>query len=179
MVTEAKKNKVDELHKEFNEAKVALFANFSGITVEEVTGLRNGLRPSDARLKVIKNTLARRAIEGTPLADAKDYLSGPVTVALGYGDDIGAPAKALLDFSKKNEGKLTILGGVVEGSLVDASGVKALADLPPKPVVQSMLLGLMQAPAKNFMGLMQNSARQMLYLLNGLAEKKKEEGGGA
>lgn len=177
MVTEAKKKKIEELREEFSEAKIALFANFSGITVEEVSLLRKDLRASDTRLKVIKNTLARLAAENTPVEGAKYLFKGPVAVALGFGDEIGAPAKALVEFSKKNKDKLTILGGVVEGSLVDADGVKALADLPPKPVVQAMLLGLMQAPVKNLMGLMQNSARQMLYVLSALAEKKKEEGG--
>lgn len=176
MTTEAKKEAVQELQDDFNGATVALFANFSGVTVEEVTSLRKELRSCDTKLKVVKNTLARRALAGTGAEAASEFLSGPVTVAFGYGQDIGAPAKALTEFAKENKEKLTVLGAVVEGSVVDAGGVNALADLPPKPVVQAMLLGLMQAPARNLMGLMQNSARQMLYLLNALAEKKKEEG---
>jgi len=177
MVTEAKKKEVEELHNSFGRAKSAVFARFSGVTVDQMTALRRDLRSSEARLKVVKNTLARLAADQTPFEEAKPLFQGPVSVAFGFGEDISAPAKALLDFAKQNEG-LEILGGLVEGSVLDASGVKELADMPPKPVVQSMLLGLWQAPARGFLGVMEGSARKFLYALGAIAEKKKEEGQG-
>jgi large subunit ribosomal protein L10 len=176
MATEAKERMVESLREDFGAAKVAVFANFSKVTVEEVSKLRADMRASDTKLRVLKNTLARRAAAGTDVEVAIGLLKGPITVALGFGDDISAPAKMMINFSKEKKDKLTILGGVVEGSLVDAEGVKGLADMPPKPVVQAMLLGLMQAPARNFLSLMQNSARSLLNVLNNYAEKKKDEG---
>ncbi|MBI5815622.1 MAG: 50S ribosomal protein L10 [Nitrospinae bacterium] len=178
MVTEAKKTEVEELHKAFDEAKVALLANFSGVTVEDVDVLRRKLRGANTRLKVVKNTLARIAVKGTGCESAGGLFKGPVTVALGYGDDISATAKVFLDFAKGKEENLKILGGVVDGSFVGPDVVKKLASLPPKPVVQAMFLGLLQAPARNFLGVMEGAARKFLYAVNAIAEKKKEQGQG-
>lgn len=177
MVTEAKKQEVEVLKEAFNGAKCAVFANCTGIEVNDITALRNGLRGSDAKFKVLKNTLARIAAKGTQFEVAEDIFSGPVSVAFGFGEDISAPAKAIVDFAKENK-KLEILGGLVEGSLLDPDGVKKLASMPPKPVVQAMFLGLMQAPARNFMGVLEGSARKFMYALNAIAEKKKTEGEG-
>ncbi len=175
MVVVAKIDEVKRLNESFSTAKVAVFANFSGVTVEQVDLLRKDLREASASLKVVKNTLARIAIDETSMESAKSLLKGPVVVVLGYGEEIGPPAKIILEFAKTNNKSLNILGGVVEGSFIDAAGVKQLGDLPSKPVVQAMLLGLLQAPARNVMGLMTNSARKFLYLLNALAEKKTDE----
>lgn len=174
MVTEAKKKEVEALRERFNEANLAVLTSITGVKVNDVTTLRRDLRASNTSLKVVKNTLAKIAAEGTPLEDASSQFQGPVSIAFSFGDDPSAPAKALLDFAKDNEG-LKVLGAVIEGSMLDASEVKKLADLPPKPVVQSMLLGLMQTPARNFLGVMEGAARKMLYALNAIAEKKKEE----
>lgn len=178
MVTEAKKTEVERLRDSFTSAKVAVIANFKGVTVEKVTALRKDLRGADARLKVVKNTLARIAADDTPFADAAGMFHGPVSVTFGFGEDLSAPARKLLEFARENEG-LTILGGIIDGAALSPEDVKRLADTPPRPVLQAMLLGLMQAPARNFMGVMEGAARKFLYALGAIAEKKKEEGGGA
>ncbi len=175
MVTEAKQEEVAALKSSFNEANVAIFTSFSGMTVENSTALRKNLRASGAKLKVVKNTLAKIAAKGTPFEAAQDVFSGPVSVAFGFGDDVGAPAKVISDFARKDE-KLKILGGFIDGSILDDAGVKKLASTPPKPVVQAMFLGLMQAPVRNFLGVMEGTARKFLYALHAIAEKKKEGG---
>jgi large subunit ribosomal protein L10 len=176
MVTEAKTAEVEKLKEDFTRARVALVAKFSGVTVEDVDLLRKDLRSVDTKLKVVKNTLARRAVVGTQCEGARDLFRGPVAVAFGYSDDIGASAKKFLDFAKAKPENVTALGGIVEGAFVDASGVKALADLPPKPVAQAMLLGLFQAPARNMLGVLEGTARKFIYALQAYAEKKKGEG---
>lgn len=176
MVTEIKKTAVEELRETFSGAKVAVFASMQGVTVEQVTNLRKNLRASDAKLKVVKNTLAKIAVEETSFKGAKPIFKGPVTVALGYGDDISAPAKTMLEFTKEKKGDIKILGAVLEGAMIDAAGVKALADMPPKPVVQAMLLGVLQAPARNLLGVLEGAGRKFLYALNAIADKKKETG---
>lgn len=175
MVKEANVQEVERLRESFDGASSAMFADFRGLKAEEITELRKELRVSNSRMKVVKNTLARLAVKDTPWEAANDIFSGPVSVMFSYGEDIGAPAKALVKFAKDHE-NLKILGGVVEGSLLDTDGVKRLADIPPKPVVQSMLLGVLQAPAKNLLGAFEGVGRKFLYALNAIAEKKKEQG---
>ncbi len=177
MVTQANIDEVSRLKEDFTKATSAVFANFSGVNAVDMTLLRKELRDSDTRLKVVKNTLAKIAAEGTDFQAATDFFEGPVSVALGFGEDISAPAKTLLEFAKKNK-DLDIIGGLVDGSLMDKAGVKSLADMPPKPVVQSMLLNVLQAPARNFVGVLEGSARKFMYVLSAIAEKRKEENRG-
>ncbi len=171
MVTEEKKQTVESLHMSFNNATSAVFVSLAGVTVEGLTTLRKDLRGVDTKLKVVKNTLARRAVEKTSYEVAQHIFKGPVSVALSFSDDITSPAKAIIDFGKDNS-NLKILGAVVEGAILDVKAVQMLAMTPPKPVVQAMFLGLMQAPARNFMGVMEGAARKLLYVLNAISEKK-------
>lgn len=174
MPTAAKTQEIDKLRASFTDAKVAVVANFTGLTAEEVTALRRDLRAKGAKVKVVKNTLAKIAAEGTGMEGAKDSFVGPVMVTFGYDEDIAAPAKAFLDFAKGSKERVTVVAGMVEGTAVDAKGVQALADLPPKPVVQAMFLGLLQAPARQFLGLMTNVPRSLMYVLNDYANKKEQ-----
>ncbi len=173
MATEAKKQEVSRLKEYFMESNCAVFCDYLGLTAEEMTALRRELRKSNARFRVVKNTLARMAVRKTPFEKAETLFSGPVSIAFSSGEDISAPARALIDFAKRNE-KLEILGGVLEGEMLDPAGIKKLAGTPPKPVVQSMLLGTLQAPARNFLGALEGVARKFLYVLNAYADKKKE-----
>lgn len=173
MVTEAKQEEVVKLRKYFMESKTAVFADYRGIAAEDMTALRKQLREADAHLQVVKNTLARLAAKDTPFENAESLFNGPLSVAFGAGEDPSAPAKALVEFAKRNE-NLKITGGVLEGSVLDEAQVKALALTPPKPVVQAMLLGVLQAPARNFMGVLEGAARKFLYVLTAYSEKKKE-----
>jgi len=176
MVTEAKTKEVEKLKEDFSRAKVTLIAKFSGVTVEDVDILRRELRGVNTKLRIVKNTLAKIAVQGTQCEATKDLFSGPVAVAFGYSDDIGASAKKFFDFAKGKPKNVTALGGVVEGSFVNAQSVKKLADLPPKPVAQAMFLGLLQAPARNLLGVLEGVARKFMYALNAIAEKRKGEG---
>lgn len=172
MVTEAKKEAVSRLRDYFTESNCAVFADYRGVSAEDMTELRKELRNSNANLKVIKNTLARIAAKDTPFENAESLFAGPVSVVFSSGEDVSAPAKTLIDFAKQNE-NIEILGGVLEGALLDSAGVKKLASTPPRQVVQSMLLGTFQAPARNFMGVLEGAARKFLYVLNAYAEKNK------
>jgi large subunit ribosomal protein L10 len=176
MPTAIKAQEIDNLRESFGSAKVTILTSVTGLTVEEVTKLRKDLRATGARAKVVKNTLARIASEGTDVEKVKENFVGPIMVTMGFDEDIAAPAKTLLDFAKGTKDRMKVVAGVLEGSAVDAAGVRALADLPPKPVVQAMLLGLFQAPARNFLSLMVNVPRSVMNVMTNYA-KKKEEGG--
>lgn len=128
MNKEEKKEAIDELHAKFVRAKTAVITGYSGINVEQITELRAKLRAAKVEYRVVKNTLARKASEGTGLEPLKDYFIGPVGIALGY-DDVVAPAKVLFDFSKTQE-KLQLKVGVLDGKLLKQADIKALASLP-------------------------------------------------
>ncbi len=118
-------------------------AEYRGLTVAHLDSLRRQARDKGVYLHVLKNSLARRAVAGTPFEVAKDTMFGPLIY--GFSEDAVAAAKVLADFSKTND-KLVVMGGAYAGKALDANGVKALAAIPTKEVLLSQLLGLMQSP---------------------------------
>jgi len=136
---------IKELNEKFARARTAIVAEFSRLNVETVTRLRKKFREGGVDYKVLKNTLARRAAEGTPVAVVSGDFKGPVAIAIGY-DDAVAPAKILSEFIKDLE-VIRIRSAVVEGRRTDAAGVAALAKLPGLRELRAKLLGLLQQPA--------------------------------
>jgi large subunit ribosomal protein L10 len=136
-------------------------AEYRGLTVENLNALRRQARERGVYLHVVKNTLARRAVAGTPFEVAQGAMVGPLIY--GFSEDAVAAAKVLADFAKTND-KLIVKGGAYAGKALDANGVKALASIPSKEVLLSQLLGLMQSPVS-----------RMARVLAALAEQR---GGG-
>ena len=118
-------------------------AEYRGLTVEQLNKLRVDARSKGVYLHVLKNTLARRAVAGTPFEVASESMVGPLIY--GFSEDAVAAAKVISDFAKGND-KLVIKAGAYAGKALDADGVKALASIPTKEVLLSQLLGLMQSP---------------------------------
>jgi large subunit ribosomal protein L10 len=118
-------------------------AEYRGLTVANLDTLRRQARDKGVYLHVLKNTLARRAVTGTPFEVAAESMVGPLIY--GFSEDAVAAAKVLADFAKTND-KLIVKGGAYAGKALDAEGVKALASIPTKEVLLSQLLGLMQSP---------------------------------
>jgi large subunit ribosomal protein L10 len=135
-------------------------AEYRGLTVAHLDTLRRQARDKGVYLHVLKNTLARRAVAGTPFEVARDTMVGPLIY--GFSDDAVAAAKVLADFAKGND-KLVIKGGAYAGKALDADGVKTLAAVPSKEVLLSQLLGLMQSPVS-----------RLARVLAAVAEKKAE-----
>ena len=135
-------------------------AEYRGLTVADLDKLRKTAREQGVYLHVLKNTLARRAVNGTPFEVASEHMAGPLIY--GFSEDAVAAAKVIADFAKTND-KLVIKAGAFGGKALDANGVKALASIPSKEVLLSQLLGLMQSPVSRF-------AR----VLGALAEKRTE-----
>ncbi|OMF23759.1 50S ribosomal protein L10 [Paenibacillus sp. FSL H8-0548] len=123
-------------------------ADYRGLNVAQVTELRKQLREAGIEFQVLKNSLVRRATEGTDYVELNNILTGPTAIAFGTEDAI-APAKILNDFAKKNEA-LKLKGGIVEGKVVSEEEIKALAELPSREGLLSMLLSVLQAPMRNF-----------------------------
>ena len=118
-------------------------AEYRGLTVAHLDVLRRQARDKGVYLHVLKNTLARRAVAGTPFEVASESMVGPLIY--GFSEDAVAAAKVLSDFAKGND-KLIVKGGAYAGKSLNADGVKALASVPSKEVLLSQLLGLMQSP---------------------------------
>ncbi|ANS76012.1 50S ribosomal protein L10 [Paenibacillus yonginensis] len=147
-VIESKQAAVDAVASKLKSSPTTVIADYRGLNVSQVTELRKQLREAGVEFQVLKNTLVRRATAATELTELDEVLTGPTAIAFG-ADDAVAPAKILSDFAKKNEA-LKIKGGVVEGRVVGVDQIKALADLPSREGLLSMLLSVLQAPVRNF-----------------------------
>jgi len=143
-------------------AQTLVIAEYRGITVADMTKLRNNARSAGVSLSVLKNTLARRAVAGSSFEVVSDQMTGPLIY--GFSVDAVAAAKVVAEFAKTND-KLVIRAGAYGGKVLDVNGVKQLASIPSKEVLLAQLLGLMQSPISR-------TAR----VLSALAEQK---GGGA
>lgn len=142
-----KQKEVDRLNDRFKRAEVAILAEVRGLTVDKVTQLRADLRKGKSELKVVKNSLAKRALAGTKYEGLKEKFKGPIAVTLSF-TDVVFPAKTLDEFVRTNEGKgLKILGGSLGGKALSAAEIKDLASLPSLEVGRSMLLGMFMQPA--------------------------------
>ena len=124
-------------------AQTLVMAEYRGITVAAMTKLRSEARKQGVSLSVLKNTLARRAVAGTPFEVAVDQMTGPLIY--GFSEDAVAAAKVVAEFAKTND-KLVIRGGVYSGKSLDANGVKQLASIPSKEVLLAQLCGLLKSP---------------------------------
>ena len=158
---ELKQPVVDEIKAMLDGAVGAVVVDYRGLTVEQDTKLRKQLREAGVSYKVYKNTMIRRAAEGTAFADLDPHLEGPTAIAVSKTDATAA-ARILTEFAKKAD-KLEIKGGVVEGNYYDAKGMQVIATIPSREVLLGRLLGSMQSPIANF-------AR----VLNQIAEKSAE-----
>ncbi|MCR8645808.1 50S ribosomal protein L10 [Paenibacillus sp. N1-5-1-14] len=147
-VIASKEQLVAQLSDKFRDSSCAIVTDYRGLNVAQVTELRKTLREAGIEFEVLKNTMLRRATASTELTELDQYLVGPTAVAFSK-DDVVSPAKILTDFAKKNE-KLEVKGGVVEGKVVDLTQIKALAALPSRDGLLSMLLSVLQAPVRNF-----------------------------
>jgi large subunit ribosomal protein L10 len=164
-----KKEAVDELHEKFARAKSAVITGYTGINVEQITDLRAKLRKSQVEYRVVKNTLARKAVEGTSLEPLKDHFVGPIGIALGF-EDVVAPAKVLFEFGK-TQSKLQLKVGVLDGKLLQQADIKALANLPSLNVLRGKIVGLLQAPASRIVGVLAAPAGQLARVMKAKADK--------
>ena len=145
---ENKQVQVQEITEKLQNASSVVVVDYRGLNVAQVTELRKQLREAGVEFKVYKNTLTRRAAEAAGLEGINDVLVGPNAIAFS-NEDVVAPAKIINEFAKKNEA-LEIKAGIIEGTISSVEDVKALAELPSREGLLSMLLSVLQAPVRNF-----------------------------
>ncbi len=167
---EARKELAQVIKQKFQDAKSVVFVKSSGLTVAEDTELRNEFRKSNVEYRVYKNTLIKYALHDLGITEFDDDLNGPTSVAFG-SDETGA-SKIVVDAAKKFNDKFTVKSGYVDGSRVDQNGVKTLAAMPSKEELIAKMLGSLQAPISNFVGVLSAMPRGLVVALNAIAEKK-------
>jgi len=177
MNKDEKATAVAELTETFSRARLAIVTESAGLSVNQVTELRKLLRGAKAEYKVVKNTLAARAAEGTILSGVKTYLKGPTGLVIGYDDPV-LPAKILRDFilAEKREQKIKITIGVVEGKVVQPAELAAVAKLPKKEVLIAMLLSAMQGPARGLVYTLSAVLSKFVRVIAAIQDKRKGEG---
>jgi large subunit ribosomal protein L10 len=165
-----KQQMVEALRSKMEKAAIAVAVEYKAIGAEATVALRKKFRDNKIDYKVVKNTLARLAAKGTSVEGLSNKLEGPSAIVMGY-DDVVQPAKVLQEILKEQGGKLVVKAGVVQGHLVDAEGLKALASMPGLPELRGTILGMLMAPASKLVRLLNTPGSQLARVLS---EKSKQ-----
>jgi large subunit ribosomal protein L10 len=168
---ESKQQVVTELHEKLQRAKAVFLADFRGMNVGKATELRNELRKAAVEYKVVKNTLLDLASRDTDKESLQPFFTGPTAVALSYDDPVAA-AKVLSKFAKEQQATFKLKAGVLTGKAISVSDIQSLADLPSREVLIAKLLGTMQAPATNFVGVLAAVPGSFVRALAAIRDKK-------
>lgn len=164
---------VAELKERIQSHSLVLLTQYVGIKAGQVTELRRRLREQGIELKVYKNTLAARALEELGFSDAAPLMHGPT--AWAFSKDLVAPAKVFRDFAKEVP-VVQVSGGILEGRVVTKAQVEALADMPPREVLLSQLVGTIAAPLRNLVGVVNALPRNLVNVLEQIRKQKEEAG---
>ena len=170
-VMNAKQAEVAEVAEDLKKSSTVVVVDYLGLTVEEVTEYRKQLREAGASMKVVKNTMLRRAAQEAGIEVDANLFKGPSAIV--FSDDVVAPAKVTANFAKDNE-TLEIRGGIVEGSSASKEVIEQVAKMPGREELLSMLLSVLQAPMRNVASVLSqaNPAQKMVYALKGISEQK-------
>lgn len=159
---------VQSLNQVFTGAHIVVVTHYSGLTVADMTILRGQMAEAGASLRVVKNRLAKLALEGTPCEGIRDLFSGPVAIA--FSDDPVAAPKVTAAFAKGNE-NLVILGGVMGGEVLDQGTIKILSELPSLDELRGKLIGIISTPATRIAGVLQAPASQLARVFSAYGSK--------
>lgn len=168
MLRSEKESSVKELEELYKNSGSLVFAHYHGLTVSQITALRNVLRSRGAGLKVVKNTLSKIACKNINLSCDEKMFTGPVAVA--YSEDQVAAAKAVVEFAKAND-DLKVLCGVFNNDVISESEVRAIAQLPSLEELRGKIVGLLQAPATKVVGIVQAPAGKVARVIGAYAAK--------
>ncbi len=166
-----REERVKELHKLFGEVSMAILADFRGMTVSDLGSFRVKLREQEAKFRVLKNTLSKRAADGTQLEIVKDHFDGPVGMLYTMSDPVG-PAKVISDFAKGSK-HLELKVGVLEGKIISLEEIKVLANLPDRDTMVARVLATCQAPAGNFVRLLSEVPASFVRVLDAVRAQKE------
>jgi large subunit ribosomal protein L10 len=170
---ESKKQFVDALRERFQKSRLAILTDYKGLDVAAMTELRSKLREAEVEYQVVKNTMLRRAAEGTDIEAIQGEFKGPSAIALSVDDPV-APAKILTEFAKANP-KFEIRIGVLEGKVLDLSGIKALSELPSREELLAQVLSAMIAVPTSLVTALSDVPRRMVNVLQAIKDQKEAQ----
>jgi len=163
-----KAESIEVLKGVFADSGAVVVTHYLGLTVAEMTDLRGRLRKEGAQIKVVKNRLAQKALNGSAGDAGQDLFKGPVAIA--FGPDAVSAAKVVTQYAKDND-KFTVVGGLLGDQVLSQDAVKSLATLPSLDQIRAQLIGLIQAPATKVAGVLQAPAAQLARVFNAYATK--------
>ena len=167
----AKVEAVSELRELVGLTKAAIFTDYRGLSVAELTELRKKLREVDGEYRVVKNTLFKLAAgDSMPVADMGEFLTGPTAIGFAKGDPV-AVAKILLDYARDHKA-MSVKAGVMDGRMLSAAQVEALSKTPPREVLLSQMLGSLQSPIAGFVGTLGGIISNFVFTLQAIADKQ-------
>lgn len=163
-----KQDTIEALKGVFDSSGAVVVTHYLGLTVAEMTDLRGRLRQQGAQLKVVKNTLAQKALDGSVGEEGDALFKGPVAIA--FAPDPVSAAKVATQYAKEND-KFSVIGGLMGQQVLDKAGISALATLPSLDELRGKIIGLIQAPATKIAGVLQAPAGQLARVFNAYAQK--------
>ncbi|MCF7914165.1 MAG: 50S ribosomal protein L10 [Spirochaetaceae bacterium] len=172
-VNKEKTDAVNQLKEMFQESADYIFTNYRGLSVSQISELRNKLREEDTALRVVKNRYAKIALKELERPEVDDLLIGPTAVALPR-KEAGPAAKILVEFGKENP--VEIKGGIIGGDVFDVLQMEAFSKLPTRDELIAKLMGTMNAPIQNFVYTLNAVPQKLVRVLQAVADKKQEEG---
>jgi large subunit ribosomal protein L7/L12 len=171
-----KVSEVDQLKQDFSSISSAFLVDFRGMKVVDATDLRRQIHKSQARLKVVKNTLALLATKGSPMEVLSDYFIGPTAIAYTSDDPVNL-AKILNNVSKENP-NLIIKAGYLDGSLIEGKRIGDIANLPSKQTLQAQVVGLIASPLRRLVWVLNGTIQKFLVVLSEIQKNRPESSGG-
>ncbi len=172
-VREHKVKIVEEVAESLNKSQVVVVTNYSGMSTAELTALRRKLKNAGIDYRVVKNTLARFAVDKSEKEFDRNIFDGPVAAAFGYDDPV-LPAKLLHDFAKSTNSALTVIGGVLGDTVLSADEVKDLAQLPPREILLAKVVGSIQWPLTGLVTCLSGPLRGLAYILQARIKQLEE-----
>ena len=166
-----KKELVERLHKQLSATEISILVDYKGIDVESMTQLRAELRKENVSMEVVKNTILKRASKDTDAALLKDYYSGPNAIITSENDPL-TPAKILINFAKDNE-KLEIKAGILNGALLDAQAIKQLSKMPSKDELLGQFVCTINQVPTSFVRVLNEIPRSLVGVLSAIKEQKE------
>lgn len=171
MILDEKKKITDDLKDRFSRSAIVVLTDYKGLDVTSINDLRRRLREEDIEYQVVKNTLLVRASEDTEVALIRDFFKGPSAIALSYEDPV-APAKILTKFAKENQ-RLEIKVGVMNGKLLDVDAIKVLSKLPSREVLLGQLLSTLNMVPTSFVRTLAEIPRGLVSVLAAIRDQKE------
>lgn len=171
MKKQSKEVVVAEFAEKLKVAKAAFLADYRGLNVEQTNVLRRKLKDAGVEYRVVKNTLLKLAAKDTNSACLEEHLSGPTAITLVNADPV-TPAKALVEFAKQYN-VFELKAGMLDGKLLSVADIKALAELPSREQLLAKLLGSLNAPASNFVGVLAAVPRSLVQVLAAIKDQKE------